>query len=407
MSIKIGQILKGRYRIQSVLGEGGMGTVYLAQDTWLDRPRAIKELYSDPLADEAKLIAARRQFEREAKALMQLRHKNLPHVNDYFSIDENDYLVMDYIEGESLADILKSKKRPTEALMYTWLEQILDALSYCHSQNVIHRDIKPANIVLTPEGRVMLVDFGLVKIVDPHNPRTATIVHGLGTPEYTPLEQYDPSLGHTDERSDVYALGATMYHLLTGRPPQPVSQRILKPDTQPNMRELNPKVSSWMIAFVQKAMSIRPEDRYQSVGEMKRDLEARVFKVKQQPRTAAHRTRAQTAQPAASSAPRRAPKPQTEQRQFRFGPSQPKRTTQQAPQQQPATQPPPAPKPLTPLAQMAIPVVTISAAVAVVVLLSVASSSFWGAVLVFGPLILGGLAYGQFIAGRHRRPPRF
>ncbi|MBN1937660.1 MAG: protein kinase [Anaerolineae bacterium] len=410
MSVEIGQILKGRYRIQSILGEGGMGTVYLAQDTWLDRPRAIKELYSDPLADEAKLIAARKQFEREAKALMQLRHKNLPHVNDYFSIDENDYLVMDYIEGESLADILKSKKRPTEALMYTWLEQILDALSYCHSQNVVHRDIKPANIVLTPEGRVMLVDFGLVKIVDPHNPRTATIVHGLGTPEYTPLEQYDPSMGHTDERSDIYALGATMYHLLTGHSPQPVSQRILRPDTQPDMRELNPKISTWIVAFVRRAMAIRPENRYQNVGEMQRDLQARVFKVKQQTRTATPRTPQQTTQPASPGMPPHRAH-QTEQRQYRFGSSQPKQTAKRATNQQPATQStpptPPEAKPLAPLAQMAIPVMTISAVVAVVVLLSVASSSFWGAMLVFVPLILGGLAYGQFIAGRHRRPPRF
>ncbi len=253
--------------------------MYLAQDLLLDRRCAIKELYSDPLASEAELLAARAQFEREAQALSRLRHKNLPHVGDYFSIDENDYLVMDYIAGESLAHLLARRKRPTEQLLYGWLQQILSALEYCHQNGVIHRDIKPANIILTPTGNVVLVDFGLVKLVDTHNPRTATIVRGLGTPEYTPLEQYDSSIGHTDARSDIYSLGATLYHLLTGRPPQPVSQRILNPRTQPSIRELNPKVSFWMASFVEKAMAIRPENRFQSVSEMRRSLDAHLAKL--------------------------------------------------------------------------------------------------------------------------------
>ena len=395
MSVQIGQLLKGRYRIQSILGEGGMGTVYLAQDTLLDRPCAIKELEPDPLADETQLLAARKQFEREAKALMQLRHKNLPHVSDYFSIDENDYLVMDYIEGESLADILKSKRRPTEALMYTWLEQILDALNYCHSHKVIHRDIKPSNIILTPEGRVMLVDFGLVKIVDPHNPRTTTIVHGLGTPEYTPLEQYDPQMGHTDERSDIYALGATMYHLLTGQPPQPVSQRILKPDTQPNMRELNPKISTWMETFVRRAMAIRPENRYQSIGEMQRDLQTRIFKVRQQNRATPHRAR-----PSNERAISTDQSPSTKPQPFRLGRTRSRRT----PHQHPTPESPPPD--LAPLAQMAEPIATILLVVGIVALIGIASSSAGGALITFGILILTGLIYGRF-SGRHRRPPRF
>ena len=294
MTLEIGQVLKVRYRIQSVLGEGGMGTVYMAQDILLDRPRAIKELYPDPVASEAKLLAARKQFEQEAQALAKLRHPNLPHVSDYFSADEYDYLVMDYVEGESLADILARKKRPTESLASDWLAQILDALTYCHNHHIVHRDIKPANLILTPDGRIVLVDFGLVKMVDPHNPKTATIVRGLGTPQYTPLEQYDHSVGHTDARSDIYALGATFYHLLTGRPPQPVSQRILNPDTQLPLQQVNPKVSTWMARYVQKAMAIRPEDRHQTTQEMKRGLESRVFKLKTASRSAAGAERTST-----------------------------------------------------------------------------------------------------------------
>ncbi|MBN1581494.1 MAG: serine/threonine protein kinase [Anaerolineae bacterium] len=405
MSIQVGQMLKGRYRIQAILGEGGMGTVYLAQDTLLDRPRAIKELYSDPLADEAKLIAARTQFEREAKALSELRHKNLPHVNDYFSIDENDYLVMDYIQGESLADILGRKKRPTEPLLCIWLDQILDALAYCHQHNVIHRDIKPANIVLTPEGKVMLVDFGLVKFIDPHNPRTATIVHGLGTPDYTPLEQYDASIGHTDGRSDIYSLGATMYHLLTGRKPQPVSGRILKPDTQPDISELNPKVSPWMIAFVRKSMAIRPENRYQSVVDMRQELQTRVFKVKSasRGRAAPRASTASTARkPAPGSAPHRAPA--QESRQYRYGKSSPR------PKTNPSRSSPGLPqidkKMATELLPMAVPIGIVTF-LTVFTILAFASSSFVTAAIMIAPLILGGLAYNKFSSRKHRGPPRF
>ena len=417
MSIEIGQMLKGRYRIQAILGEGGMGTVYLAQDILLDRPRAIKELYSDPLAGEAKLLAARTQFEREAKALGQLRHKNLPHVNDYFSIDENDYLVMDYIQGESLADILGRKQRPTEPLLYIWLEQILDALAYCHQHNVIHRDIKPANIVLTPEGKVMLVDFGLVKFIDPHNPRTATIVHGLGTPDYTPLEQYDASIGHTDGRSDIYSLGATMYHLLTGRKPQPVSGRILKPDTQPDIGELNAKVSPWMIAFVRRAMAIRPENRYQSVDAMRRELQTRVFKVRRASRSTASRRPARPGAPAphrAASQRSAAPK---EARQYRYGKSgarsqpgsRPKSGAKPKSKPSRAGRGPSSPekKAVAELLPMVVPIGVVSF-LTLVTLVAFASSSFGVAAIIVISLFFGGLAYNKFTSSRrHRGPPRY
>ena len=393
MSIEIGQMLKDRYRIQAILGEGGMGTVYLAQDTLMDRPRAIKELYADPLADEAKLLAARAQFEREAQALMKLRHKNLPHVNDYFSIDETDYLVMDYIEGESLSDVLKRKKRPTEPLLYIWLEQILDALAYCHRHNIVHRDIKPSNIILTPEGKVMLVDFSLVKFLDPNNPHTATIVHGLGTPDYTPLEQYDASMGHTDARSDIYALGATLYHLLTGRAPQPVSQRILKPDTQPDIKELNPKVSPWMITFIRRSMAIRPENRYQSIDAMRQELQTRLFKVK---------SRRTTGAPHRKAASRQTPRHARQQYKRAAAKSAPAA----APPKNAAPATPPANhKPLGEFAPMLLPIVVVSTLTfAVVVALMLSSQA---AVFVILPLLLGGMAYNKWFSDHHRRPPRY
>jgi serine/threonine-protein kinase len=413
MPVTIGEKLKDRYLIESILGEGGMGTVYRAQDTLFDRPRAIKELYPDPLADEAKLHASRLQFEQEAQALKKLRHRNLPHVSDYFSVDENDYLVMDYIEGESISEILARKQRPTEELVYNWLVQILDALRYCHAEGVLHRDIKPANIVLTPEGRVMLVDFSLVKIFDPHNPRTATIVRGLGTPQYTPLEQYDASAGHTDERSDIYALGATLYHMLTGHPPQPVSQRILNPDTQPPIQRLNPNVSPWMAKYVQKAMTIQPGDRYQNVNEMRQELETRLFKLRTQPKasvsspdaTRGTYRRGGDSPPtsARASAPskrlaRRAPREDRHARYKVLKSSDWYRVRRSLVRN--------APKTLKVVWPALVPISVVMVLTMLVALLF-ASGSTLLVVAVITPLVVGGLIFKGLFSGRNRGPPKF
>jgi serine/threonine protein kinase len=386
MSVRIGEVLKGRYQIESILGEGGMGTVYLARDLLTDRRRAIKELYPDPLADEARLQAARLQFRREAEALSKLRQGNIPRVSDYFGIDENDYLVMDFIEGESLADILSRKKRPTERLVYAWLEQILDALDYCHRHQVLHRDIKPANIILTPEGQVMLVDFSLVKVYDPRNPRTATIVRGLGTPEYTPLEQYDTGAGHTDTRSDIYALGATLYHLLTGQAPQPVSQRILNPDTQPALQELNPKISPWVTQFVQRAMAIHPQDRFESVREMRRELDKRLFKLKRESRAARARHRAPHDYKRGSAEPPAAP--------TRRAPGVRHYVEEYTPR-------------LAPVVLSILAPVTVIVVLAVFVTVLLATSSTTVSALVIGPLILGGMIYHKIRQHRQGGPPRY
>ena len=134
---------------------------------------------------------------------------------------------MDYIEGQSLLDMLVTNKQGfPEDLVLEWADQLLSALEYIHANNVIHRDIKPANIRRTTDGRIFLVDFGLVKPYNLNDPRTMTMFHGIGTPEYAPPEQYDPGV-HTDQRSDIYALGATLYHLLTGQAPISVTRRTL------------------------------------------------------------------------------------------------------------------------------------------------------------------------------------
>jgi serine/threonine-protein kinase len=425
MTLEEGHLLKNRYRIQRVLGEGGMGTVYMAQDQLLDRPRAIKELYPDPLADEAELHEARLQFECEAQALKKLRHPNLPHVSDYFSIDEYDYLVMDYVEGRSLAEILANKQRPTEHLAYEWLTQIVDVLNYCHQNHIIHRDIKPANLIRTPDKRIVLVDFGLVKLEDPHDPHTAHIVRGVGTPQYTPIEQYDAHRGQTDARSDIYALGATFYHLLTGHPPQPVSQRLLNPDTQPPIQEINHKISPWMAKFVQKAMAIRPEDRYQDTKEMRRELETRIFKLRSQSKVAARRTpehttvigRSAPSRPAlgktapqrpaqvtiAGRIPRDQPKQQAAKSQRSSGPGHATPSRANPP-------PPPHQRGDNPTVREALPMVVPVAVVftlAVVVSVVFATGSSLATAAVIAPLVFTAWAYHKIKSGRDKRPPRF
>ena len=209
MPLAIGQVLQNRYRIDALLGQGGMGAVYRATDLHLGGVVAVKEnLEVSP--------DAQRQFVREAGLLYQLRHPCLPRVSDYFLVPGlGQYLVMDYIAGEDLDQILARGVRIPEQQAVAWIGQVLDALHFLHDQNVIHRDVKPANVKITPQGHVYLVDFGLAKVYDPHA-RTTTGARGV-TPGYAPPEQY--GAGRTDARTDVYSAGATLYALLTGQQP--------------------------------------------------------------------------------------------------------------------------------------------------------------------------------------------
>jgi serine/threonine-protein kinase len=256
-----------------------MGAVYLTDDLQLKEKRfALKEILYSTDTDAQLQNQLREQFHREAIALANLDHPNLPKVFDYFSEDGRDYLVMDYIEGPNLKELLDQSRKEEEFLQEShvleWADQICAALIYLHGQSppVIHRDVKPANVKLTADNLIKLVDFGLVKFVDSGDPRTITLVRGVGTPTYAPMEQYGAGTGRTDARSDIYSLGATLYHLLTGRAPVNAQQRFLEPENLASPRSLNPAISPLTEYLVLKAMAIRPDDRYQTADEMKRDL---------------------------------------------------------------------------------------------------------------------------------------
>ena len=260
MSLSPGQILNNRYRIVKLLGQGGFGAVYRAWDLHLKAPCAVKENLDTT-------HEAQQQFEREAILLAKLHHPNLPRVIDHFSLpDQGQYLVMDFIEGDNLEDILIQNAAPLpEDLVMGWLQQICSALSYLHAQQpaVIHRDIKPANIKITPQGQVYLVDFGIAKIFDPH--LRTTVGARAVTPGYSPPEQY--GFGKTDPRSDIYALGATLYKALTGHDPTESVQRTVGTPL-PAPRLLNQSLRPRTEAIILKAMDTTPTNRFQSAAEV-------------------------------------------------------------------------------------------------------------------------------------------
>jgi serine/threonine protein kinase len=245
-----------------------MGAVYRAEDLRLEgRLCAIKEVQPDFRADDASLRQAQAQFHREASILARLDHPNLPKVSDYFTQDDREYLVMDFVAGRDLREILKEAEAEGRMLeerrVLSWADQLCDALGYLHSQQppVLHRDIKPSNIKLTPGGLIKLVDFGLVKLMAPDDSRTITVIQGRGTLAYTPLEQYGGDTGHTDARSDIYSLGATLYHLLTRQAPLDAKRRFLQPSALPAPRELNPQISSRVERALLAAIAMHPDDR--------------------------------------------------------------------------------------------------------------------------------------------------
>jgi predicted Ser/Thr protein kinase len=259
MPLQIGSVLRNRYRIDSVLGRGGMGAVFRAEDTNLGVVVAVKEnLFTTE--DYA------RQFRREANILASLRHPNLPRVTDHFVIEgQGQYLVMDFIEGEDLRQRLERDGAADEGVVADWFLEVADALAFLHSRNppILHRDVKPGNIRVTPDGRAILVDFGLAKVVG-ESGSTTTGAKAM-TPGFSPPEQY--GTGRTDPRTDVYSLGASMYAALTAEIPEDSLERAMGRAELTPLRKRNSSVTPAVAQMVEKSLAVRPEDRFQSTGE--------------------------------------------------------------------------------------------------------------------------------------------
>lgn len=276
--IEPGVILRDRYRIRRIIGQGGMGSIYLAEDLRLEgRKCALKEVQHEGSMPDDMLNQAREQFLREAQILARLDHPNLPKVSDFFSDENREYLVMDFVPGEDLRTLMLEARRKKTFLpekdVLGWSAQLADALSYMHRQEppILHRDIKPSNLKLTPSGLIKLVDFGLVKILASEE-MTVTILQGRGTALYTPLEQYGGDTGHTDVRSDIYAFGATLYHLLTNTPPVEARERFLHPENLVPPRQINPDISIRTERAILWALSLHPDQRPQNVEEFQQTL---------------------------------------------------------------------------------------------------------------------------------------
>ncbi len=279
--LAVDTLLRERYRVISLIGQGGMGAVYLTEDIRLPGRRcAVKEIRLPPGMLDEMIAQARAQFHREATVLAQLDHPNLPKVSDFFTVDGRDYLVMDYVAGTDLLQVVQETRRKgrflPEGQVLRWTEQLCAALSYMHRQDpsVLHRDIKPANIKLTPEGDIKLVDFGLVKPMDPQAVSTFTGLRGVGSIPYTPLEQYGEVADHTDVRSDLYALGATLYHLLTNEEPPSAQAIFLRDDALPPPRQVRPDLSPVVEGAILAAMSPHPGNRPPTVDAWLRLLRA-------------------------------------------------------------------------------------------------------------------------------------
>jgi S1-C subfamily serine protease/tRNA A-37 threonylcarbamoyl transferase component Bud32 len=265
-------ILQGRYRIVRQLGRGGMGAVYEAVDERLSRTVALKETLVD--SDDLK-----RAFEREARLLANLRHPVLPKVIDHFTENDGQFLVMEYIPGSDLGELLSRRSSPfSPAEVLRWADDLLDALDYLHTHEppVIHRDIKPSNLKLTAQGKIVLLDFGLAKGVAGQMTRTTSGMSVVGyTLNYAALEQIQGE--RTSPRSDLYSLAATVYQLLTGRVPEDALKRAAdmfddKEDPLVAVHVLNPEVPESFSEVLMQALSLKPSKRPLNAAEMRAAL---------------------------------------------------------------------------------------------------------------------------------------
>jgi serine/threonine-protein kinase len=260
----------GDYEIVAELGGGGMGHVYRARDLTLERTVAVKTLAPQFRGDEMLV----QRFLKEARAAARLNHPNIVQIYDFGKEGEVYYLAMEYVEGQSLSAILKNGPvAESEAISIARFACI--ALSVAHAEGLVHRDIKPDNLMLTSKGHVKVVDLGVAKRVDEDESLTQT-GQALGTPHYISPEQIK-AVRQIDGRADIYSLGATLYHLVTGRPPfrggsSAAVMAMHLHEAVKDPRELRPDISEGLVHVLRKMLAKEPEDRYPDMDAVDRDL---------------------------------------------------------------------------------------------------------------------------------------
>lgn len=257
---EIGTVIDGKYEVLREIGRGGMSVVYLAMDTHLNKQWAVKEIRKKGSGKNDEVVV--NSLLAEANMMKRLDHPSLPRIVDIIDNGVTIYVVMDYIEGESLDKILNEYGAQSEEMVIGWAKQLCDALGYLHSQKppIIYRDMKPANVMLKPEGNIKIIDFGIAREYKEQNLADTTV---LGTKGYAPPEQYS---GQTDARSDIFALGMTMHHLLTGVDPR--SGEAYAP-----VRQWNPELSEGIEIIIDRCVEPAAENRYQSCSDLLYDLE--------------------------------------------------------------------------------------------------------------------------------------
>lgn len=268
----LGETIQERYQIERVLGRGGTSTVYLARDLHTEARVAVKEVCLEA-SSEARRRALLRQFRLEADILSSLSHPGLPRVHDSFSQDGGFcYLVMDYIEGANLFELVRAEGAVTEHRAIDWASQIAGILSYLHTREpaVVLRDLKPSNLMLTEDGRVMMIDFGIAKLHDPENGlATQTSARGMLTPGFASPEHYS---GGTDTSSDLYSLGATIYYVLTAKvPPESVDlltgEKALTP-----LRVARPDLGEPLLELTERLLTLKRGNRPADAQSVRREL---------------------------------------------------------------------------------------------------------------------------------------
>ena len=260
--LEIGSLVDGKYKILNKVGQGGMSVVYLAMNEKANKQWAVKEVRKDGVLD---FEAVKQGLVAETDILKRLSHPNLPSIIDVIDTDESFIIIMDYIQGNSLNKALEEYGAQPQDKVIEWAKQLCDVLGYLHTRTppIIYRDMKPANIMLKPDGNVTLIDFGTAREYKEKNLADTTC---LGTVGYAAPEQFG-GMGQTDARTDIYCLGATLYHLVTGMNPCEPPYEI-KP-----IREINPNLSGGLERIILKCTQRDPNDRYQSAAELMYALE--------------------------------------------------------------------------------------------------------------------------------------